>query len=231
MPDEKARRGPNPNRKPREEWTRRPRKLTAEQVTADPKKCGHYGYLSKQDGLPCGAQVIPGTKGCRWHAGKRPDAARAQGAVVKEIREWGLGDSTVDPGETLLRLVTQSAWRAGKYAGEIEHMVAEAGGDLRKALTADQYTVGEDGSAVKVGEYIRAMVKLESEERDRCGHFAKLAVAAGLAERQVRLAEQQGAMLAAVIRAILGDPDLGLTAQQNAAAPAVVARHLRLVAA
>lgn len=229
MPD-KPRRGPNPNRKPPEEWTRRPRKLTPEQVTADPKKCGHYGHKSKQDQMPCGAYVITGTERCRYHAGKKPEVAKAQGAVVQEIREWGLGDSTVDPGEVLLRLVTQSAWRAAKYAGQIEQMVTDAGGDLRKALTAEQYTTTEDGATVKTGEYIRAMVKLESEERDRCGHFAKLAVQAGLAERQVRLAEQQGAMLAAVIRAILGDPELGLTALQNAAAPAVVARHLRLVA-
>lgn len=205
--------------------------LTDADVKNDPTRCGHYGIKSQRTGGPCRGSVVRGTKRCKNHAGVALPVAKARGDVVIELREWGLGDTTIDPGETLLRLVTQAAWRAGKYAGQIQEMVDDAGGDLRKALTADQYVTTEDGATVKTGEYIRAMVKLESEERDRCGHFAKLAVAAGLAERQVRLAEQQGAMLAAVIRAILGDPDLGLTAQQNAVAPAVVARHLRLVAA
>lgn len=37
-----------------------------------------------------------------------------------EVVSSGLGDSTVDPGETLLRLVTQSAARAERYAMLLE---------------------------------------------------------------------------------------------------------------
>jgi len=57
----------------------------------------------------------------------------------------------------------------------------------------------------------------------------KAAIAAGIEERKVRIAEQQGALLADVIRRILGDLDLN--AEQQARVPEVVPRHLRAVAA
>lgn len=57
-------------------------------------------------------------------------------------------------------------------------------------------------------EGIRGLVRLEAEERDRCATMAVKAIAAGLAERQVRLAEQQGALVAELIRGTL--TDLGL---------------------
>ena len=41
---------------------------------------------------------------------------KAKAAVRAELLGWGLGDATVDPGEVLLRLVTQSAARAERYA-------------------------------------------------------------------------------------------------------------------
>lgn len=205
----------------------RPRKMTDEQIQADPTRCGYYGTRKRRDGTLCGARVIPGTKKCKTHAGVSKDVARAKGAVVLELKSWGLGDSTVDPGEVLLRLVTQSAWRAERYAAEVQRMVTQAG-SLQEALTGESWSTSESGGSVKVGEYIRAMAKLESDERDRCANFATKAVAAGLAERQVRLAEQQGAMLASVIKAVLDD--LGLTPEQAARVPEVAARHLRAVA-
>jgi sulfite reductase beta subunit-like hemoprotein len=132
---------------------------------------------------------------------------------------WGLGDVCADPGEVLLRLVTQSAARAERYAAELERLVAEKPA-LRDALVGDAY--GEGG---KTGEYVRGIARLEAEERDRCASFATKAIAAGLAERQVRLAERQGALIAGVIQAILGD--LRLTAEQQLLVPTVVPNRLR----
>lgn len=56
------------------------------------------------------------------------------------------------------------------------------------------------------------------------------AIKAGIEERRVRLAEQQGALVADVLRRIFGDPELGLTPEQAQAAPKVAARHLRALA-
>lgn len=138
---------------------------------------------------------------------------------------WGLDAPTVDPGETLLKMVSQSATRAQRYASELEELVGESK-TLREALVAQAY--GEFGPT---GEYVRGLALLEAQERDRCVGFAAKAIAAGLAERQVRLAERQGALIAEVLRSVMGDPSLGLTAEQRQAMPDVIRRHLAAVSA
>jgi hypothetical protein len=59
----------------------------------------------------------------------------AKAAVRAEVFNWGLGDTTVDPGETLLRLVTQSAARAERYAQLLEEAY-EAAERLKQAHDA-----------------------------------------------------------------------------------------------
>jgi hypothetical protein len=158
---------------------------------------GCTGRSKQRAGQPCDAWPVKGTDKCPVHSGKKLDQLKAEGAVRQEVQRWGLNDQVtlVDPGVVLLRLVTQSAQRAQLLAAELEAKVAEAP-NLRDALVGDSY--GEFG---KVGEYIRGLARLEAEERDRCATFAAKAIAAGLAERQVRLAERQGALLVEVLRA------------------------------
>lgn len=135
---------------------------------------------------------------------------------------WGLGDTTVDPSETLLRLISQSASRVRRYADELERLVEESP-NLRDALVGDAY--GEFG---KTGEYVKGLALLEATERDRLAGFSAKAIAAGLMERQVKLAEHHGALIADVLRAVLNDPTLGLSEGQRALAPDVIRRHLAL---
>ena len=71
--------------------------------------------VSKQTGKQCKAKAIPGGTVCRWHGGAAGQV-KAKAAVRAELLGWGLGDATVDPGEVLLRLVTQSGARAERYA-------------------------------------------------------------------------------------------------------------------
>lgn len=145
---------------------------------------------------------------------------KAKAAIRADMISWGLDAPTVDPGDTLLKLVSQSASRAQRYAAELEDMVA--GSDtLRGALIREAY--GEFGP---VGEYARGLVQLEAQERERCASWCTKAIAAGLAERQVRLAERQGALIADVLRAVMGDATLGLSDQQRSVMPDVIRRHL-----
>jgi hypothetical protein len=156
--------------------------------------------------------------------------------VRAELAHWGLGDSVVDPGEVLLRLVSQSANRAEFLAGllqdQYERMDAgEAETSLPsrvRALVGGQWALNNKGDRVLIGEAIRALVQLEGEERDRCSNFAAKAVAAGLLERQVRLAERQGELIADVLRAVLGDARLGLSAEQQAMVPGLVRERLAI---
>ena len=136
---------------------------------------------SKRTGKQCKNWAIKGGEVCRNHGGAAP-AVKAKAAIRAEVMNWGLGDSTVDPGGVLLRLVTQSAARAQRYASELEHLVDDEG--LAAAMVGEIEIPTKHGG-YKAGEYIRGLAQLEAQERDRCAGFATKAVAAGLAERTV----------------------------------------------
>jgi hypothetical protein len=48
-------------------------------------------------------------------------------------------------------------------------------------------------------------IKVRAAAIDRCAHLNVMAIKAGLAEREVRIAEQAGQAMASLIRAVLGD--------------------------
>jgi hypothetical protein len=72
----------------------------------------------------------------------------------------------------------------------------------------------------------RVMVELYGEERDRVAKIAKAALDAGVAERQVRMAEEYGDLLYRFIQGIFGDPELALTPTQQERLPDLLRRHL-----
>lgn len=177
-----------------------------------------------------------------------------------EVTKWGLGDTTVDPGETLLRLLSQSAARVERYSllvaqaydaaerlqwASIDAAKELDGGDTsaREKARQDMDRVFNDGAVAALigntysssesgvfasGEAIRALVELENQERDRCARFAKLALDAGIAERQVRIAEQLGQHVVAVLRLTL--VKLGLEVTEAAVHAAVAESMKELVA-
>jgi hypothetical protein len=151
---------------------------------------------------------------------------KAKAAIRAEVFSWGLGSPDVDPAEVLLQLISQSAARAARYAAELEAMESRSG--LHGALIGRKFALNHDGRSVPVEEAIRGLAKLESEERDRLARFSALAINAGLAARQVALAERTGGMIADVLRAVLADHSLALTTEQRAAAPMAIRRHLGL---
>jgi len=224
------------------------------------KKCRGHNKVGK----PCGNWPIRGGTVCTVHGGKAPRVAK-KALVRAELETWGLGDSKVDPGETLLRLVSQSAARVELYgqllrdayeaaerlkqAHEVDQLIEEtaegeeeraavqvARDDLRKifatggvaALIGNTYGDSKTGGIYATGEAIRGLAKLEAEERTRCADFAAKAVKAGLAERQVRLAEQQAEIVLKAIDAAL--EVAGIPAAERGPAKIAAARHLQPVA-
>jgi hypothetical protein len=185
-------------------------------------------------GAACKKQAIEGGSVCRSHGGAAPQV-KAKAAVRAEVMRWTLGEATDDPGEVLLRLVTQSRMRVDQYAVVIEEKITEGQriwGDeftLERILIGDNMAMTPDGDLVKTSEYIRGIVQLESTERDRLAGFAAKAIGAGLAERQVRVAERQGELLAELMRMVMSDAELGLSDSQREAMPRVLRRQLSLV--
>lgn len=175
--------------------------------------------VAKATKKQCRRDAVEGATVCQVHGGTAPQV-RARAAVRAEVARWVLGDPVDDPGEVLLRLVTQSRIRVDRYAVALAERCAVEGVTLEDVLVGDSYSLGDDGRPVKVGEYIRGLVRLENEERDRLSMFAAKAIAAGLEERQVRLAERQGAMLVQLLTAV--SERLELSADQRALLPAAI---------
>lgn len=76
------------------------------------------------------------------------------------------------------------------------------------------------------GRTMSIWLQIYMNERDRLVQVSKVAIGAGVAERTIKLAEEQGRLIATVIRDILQDKALGLTPQQRHDAGAVVRKHL-----
>jgi hypothetical protein len=212
--------------------------------------------ISKQSGQQSKRKAIPGGTVCRYHGGGAQQV-KAKAAVRAEVMAWGLGDSHVDPGEVLLRLVTQSAARAERYALLLEEayeaaerlkrsfdagaleideskvMADTAREDLDRifntggvaALVGNTYGAAKDVGVYVTGEAIRGLADLEAKERERCANFATKAIAAGLAERTVRVAERQGQLMVEMVQAALREVDL--SPEQASAFKAALARQAR----
>lgn len=193
----------------------------------------------------CHAIAIDGTPYCRMHAGVSLAVAKAQGqARITAFSALG-GLPSIEPGYAVLASLHLSWLRLHLYAGLLEEQVAVAGeaaqlmgGNFTDGAAEDQpsaehvagligHTFAADKGAgiFASGEAVRALVTLEAAERDRVVRFAKTAHDMGIAEREVKLAESQGQLLASVVRNILGD--LELTAEQQELAPGVIQRRFR----
>lgn len=183
-------------------------------ATPDQPKCG----AKKRDGTTCRHPAgygtdHPGFGKCKYHMGMTP-AVRKAG--FREMATQLLADTPItadladlDPYQALLGLMRKTA----AFVQWLELKVESAGPD---GLVQTNIVNGLEKPSV--------WAELYADERDRLGRLAKLAIDAGIAERQVQLAEQQGALIAQVIEATL--TDLGLNDRQLEAAPAIVRRHL-----
>ena len=158
----------------------------------------------------------PGIGRCKFHAGSTPSHVlgaqriRAAQAVVT----YGL-PREIDPHTALLEELHRTAGHVAWLAQQLRDLETEAG------LIQTQYMEG--------GGYIeRPSVWLELYHKERA-HFAAVAktcISVGIEERRVKLAEQQGELIAQIIRGTLADLKIAITPEVQA----VVRRQLTLVA-
>ena len=71
-----------------------------------------------------------------------------------------------------------------------------------RALIGDVYSVGKFGDVVATGEAIRALVKLEAEERDRAADLAYKGIKVGIEAKQVDVMRSYGRTVVAAIRSM-----------------------------
>ena len=80
--------------------------------------------------------------------------------------------------------------------------------------------------SVKMGFQPSVWYQLFIEERKHLVATCTAAIKAGVAERKVQIAEQQGRLIAMMFTAFIHDPRLGLTPDQILAAPKLISEHL-----
>lgn len=155
---------------------------------------------------------------CSSHTGSTRNGRKAAQKEIarQEVARFAL-PREVDPSVALLEEVHRTAGWVAWLTARVEERVTELG-DV-KALFQ---TTASDRRASE-------WVQLLADERKHLAAVTSAAIRAGIEERRVRLAEQQGDLLAGVIRAILDD--LGLSREQRALVPEVVPRHLRSLTA
>lgn len=152
---------------------------------------------------------------CRMHGGNLPGPSqhanneRMIEEATKTLRMYG-EPIDKDPQEALLDLVHRTSGHVAWLGDFIAAMDDPA--TLRQ--------VTESGVSPSV------WIKMYQDERKLLVDISKAAVAAGVAEREVRLKEEQGRLLAAVIQAILTDAEFDLSPVQRVIAPKIVRRHL-----
>lgn len=186
-------------------------------LDCDQQHDGCRGHRART-GDPCGRPVVPGLDVCRGHSGKAVEKAEAEGVLRQAATLYGL-PRQVDPAVALLEEVWRTAghvqWLADKVAS-----LDEAGLVWGASYEKDKPLVvgGGEGAAATV-EYhtekewradFNLWLRLYREERKHLAAVSRDALAAGVAERQVALLEQQASNIVAVLKLVLADSRLGI---------------------
>lgn len=199
----------------------------------------------KKAGEPCSNTPRKGGYVCRFHGGaiKRVQRAAetrlalmsAQGEIAQLMRDCDLPDQ--DPAAGLLevvrvsgammRLLTVKVGELSEDPVVNEVLVESKTGELSTKKVSDLngfWGYSKDGEMTP-HPYVQ-LLKVWNERYEKA---CAVALSSGIAERQVKLAENQAELLATAVKAIL--TGLNLTPEQWELAPTVVATQLRALSA
>lgn len=170
----------------------------------------------------------PGKGWCDYHEVEaRLTATKAvtNKAAVRKAREIAFQNATflgdrrdIGPHEALLTEVQRSS-------GIVEWLH-----DKMKLLNSQG--VPDDkilGQYSDMGVTPSIWMQLFNEERKHLVNTCVAAIRGGVQERQVRMAEEQGRMIAMIMMALVNDPELGLNSTQLVAAPDLIRKHLTAI--
>lgn len=165
-------------------------------------------------GRQCGRPPIPGGTVCHLHGGAAPQVAAAAQRRLAEAQARDLAKRLAlplhtSPQQALLDEVQRAAGMVAYYGARVAELGEQDPNKLVHGVTRIEQREGFQAGTVRVAEpAVNMWLHLWNEERDRLTRAAAAAVRAGVEERRVLLAEQQGHLIADVIRRILGRLDL-----------------------
>lgn len=187
---------------------------------------------AKGTGERCRRPPIAGGKVCRVHGGAAPavKAAAARNVQIESARGQmvALGQpEAVDPAEALLQLI---GWKYGEVKWLREKVQDLPSDELAWGMTQTDVGRGPEGPIDRVTEKASPSVwwSLLREAENQLADYAARALRAGIEERRVKVAEQQGFMVHAVMMAVFNR--LTLTPEQWILAKAAAPEELRRLA-
>lgn len=176
---------------------------------------------------PCRKPPRKGLRACQMHGG---NSARARAAAERTLAEQKARKAMTTYGtpvdiNAVDALLNEIKWTAG-HVDWLRGKVAELDEDtLIWGKTRDKSGGQDFGTTMEAKPSVWHQMLMA--ERAHLVKVCGTAISAGIEERRVRIAEQQGQLVATVIRGILDD--LSLTPDQVAQVQHVVPRHLRAI--
>jgi hypothetical protein len=189
---------------------------------------------------PCGNRPMHGQAICHAHGGRAKHNKAAGATRETERKALAIMQTYGRPIETTATeaLLDEVKWTAGYVAWLREQVgqLDEAALIWGKTKTVEGDVVVGDGASAALEKASTTTEEAKPhiyrqmlmEERAHLVKVCSEALRAGIEERKVRLAEQQGALVADAIKQILDA--LNLTPEQLRLVPEVVPRALRLIA-
>lgn len=191
---------------------------------------------ARSTGEQCTKYAIEGGTVCRYHGGASPQARKAAADRVTTEKAAAAAKlfalpKDISPAEALIDLVKWTAGEVDYWRAEVQRIAAQEPAKLTAGVTRVEKGTRDradvDMRTIETVPHIAYRMLTDAQER--LAKFAAAALKAGVEERRVKLAEDQGALVAQVIRAVLDD--LQLTPEQSSRSGEVVARQLRLLTA
>lgn len=168
----------------------------------------------------------PGAGRCKLHGGSGP-AAQVKGLVELARREQQVMGAplSIEPQDAILECIRIAAGEVAYSSERIAELeVADAIGPV---MTRMERSAETDVEEVREGPpALHIWIVIRQQAMDRLVAYSFAALKAGIEERRVRVAEQQGMLLAQAIQGILRE--LGVSDKPEVAG--IVRKHLTLVA-
>lgn len=195
---------------------------------------GRCGARLRQNRGYCNRAPINGTKRCRLHGGATPVAIaknerrKDQEAAIREAARL-VSARDIDPATALLETVQYTAGEVAYWRTKVNELADDQVAGMGVTKTETRVEKGQPTDLTTTEATTHIYVTQLRDATDRLAKYSALALRAGLEERRVRLAEQQGQLVAQAVRRIL--EDLQLTPEQQTLVGTVVPRALRAIAA
>jgi hypothetical protein len=159
---------------------------------------------------------------CDYHEVELELALDGQGAQTQAARQFAwqqatfFGRKPIGPAEALMEEIQRSAYIVEWIEAQMEELRQQG---VSNSGIFQQYDI-------KNGYQPSVWATLHKQEREFLLKATTAAIKAGLEERKVQIAEQQGRLIVAMMMAFINDPQLGLNPDQLMRAPALMRKHL-----